>query len=155
MIEKKPTGRKKQELEDCGHAVYRSWCVACVKDRCAGKHIRFELLEKQGRERTQPSLVAFDCVFWTQENADTTLEYENEPSLEEFQEVKIYSGVEVVVRKMKRQGRTVKISAERHTSARITDDIPLLNWIPPFAMRFLNLIRTGLRWNKSVAQFGE
>ena len=52
----------------------------------------------------------------TQEDADAALEYENEPSPEVFQEVKIYSCVEVVVR--------------------ITDDIPLLNWIPHFAMRF-------------------
>ena len=43
---------------------------------------------------------------------------------------------------MKRQSRTFKISAERNTSARITDDIPLLNWIPHFAMRFLTKMRT-------------
>ena len=42
----------------------------------------------------------------------------NEPSPEVFQEVTIYSCVEVVVR--------------------ITDDIPLLNWIAHFARRFLN-----------------
>ena len=34
----------------------------------------------------------------TQENADTTLEYENEQSPEVFQEAKIYSCAEVVVR---------------------------------------------------------
>ena len=38
---------------------------------------------------------------------------------------------------------------------RITDDIPLLNWIPRFAMRFLNKIGTGRRWKKSVVQFEE
>ena len=43
-------------------------------------------------------MISFDCVFLTKENADTTLEYENEPSLEVFQEVTIYSCVEVVVR---------------------------------------------------------
>ena len=76
-------------------------------------------------------MVTFDCVFLTQENADTTLEYENEPSPEVFQEVKIYSCVEGV--------------------ARITDDIPLLNWTPHFAMKKI----TGRRWKKSVARFGE
>ena len=86
----------------------------------------------QGRERTRPSLIAFDCVFLTQENADTTLAYENEPSLEVYhQEAKIYSCVEGVVR--------------------ITDDIPLLKWIPHFAMKMI----TGRRWKKSVAQFGQ
>ena len=45
--------------------------------------------------------------------------------------MKIYSCVEVVVR--------------------ITDDIPLLNWIPHFAMK----LKTGRRWKKSVAQFGD
>ena len=66
----------------------------CVKDRCAGKHLQFEPLEREGRERTKLSMVTFDCVFLSQKNADTTLEYENEPSQEVFQEVKIYSFVE-------------------------------------------------------------
>ena len=38
---------------------------------------------------------------------------------------------------------------------RITDDISLLNWIPHFAMQFLNKMRTGRRWRQSMAQFGE
>ena len=46
------------------------------------------------------------------------------------------------MRKVKRQGGTFKISAERNTSAGITDDIRVLSRIPPFAMRFLNNIRT-------------
>ena len=71
----------------------------------------------------------------TQKNADTTLECENEPTPEVFQEVKIYSCVEAVVR--------------------ITDDIPLLNWIPHFSMRFLNKIRNGCVWKRSIAQFGD
>ena len=58
----------------------------------------------------------------------TKLECENEPSPEVFQEAKIFSCVEAVVR--------------------VTDDIPLLNWIPHFAMK----MRTGRRWKKSVAQ---
>ena len=153
MIQKNPTSREERENEDCGHAVYRSWCVVCAKDRSVEKHLQVELLEEEERERTNPRAV-FDCVFLTQENADTTLEHENEPRPEVFQEVKIYSCVEVVVRKVKRHCRTSKISAERNTSARITDDIPLLNWIPHFAMRFLNKMRTGRRWKKLIAQFG-
>ena len=34
---------------------------------------------------------------------------------------------------------------------RITDDIPLLDWIPHFALK----MRISRRWKKSVAQFGE
>ena len=94
LFQENPTSRKEQEFEDCGHVVCRSGCVACVKDHCARKHFQFELWEKEGRERTKPSLIAFDCVFLTQENADTTLEYENEPSPEVLQEAKISSCVE-------------------------------------------------------------
>ena len=50
VIQKNPTSREEQELEDCGHAVHRSWCVVCVKDRGVGKHHQFELLEKEGRD---------------------------------------------------------------------------------------------------------
>ena len=89
------------------------------------------------RKRTEQSyqMISFDCVFLTKENADTTLEYENEPGLVVFQEVTIYSCVLVVVR--------------------ITDNIPLLNWIPHFARRFLNKMRTGRGWTESIAQFGD
>ena len=38
---------------------------------------------------------------------------------------------------------------------RIKDDIPLLNWIPHFARRFMNKMRTGRGWKESIAQFGE
>ena len=76
-------------------------------------------------------------------NADTTLEHENEPSPEVFQEVMIYSCVEVVVRETRRQCRILRISAEHDTSVRITDDISLLNWIPHFAMQLLNKMRAG------------
>ena len=134
VIQKNLTSREVQELEDCGHAVHRN-CAACVKDRCARKHLQVEPLEKEGRERTKSSWVSFDCIFLTQENADTILECESEPSPEVFQDTKIHSCVLAVVR--------------------ITDDIPLLNWIPRFAMRFLNKMRTGRRWKKSVVQFGE
>ena len=61
-------------------------------------------------------MVPFDRILLC--DADTILEYENEPSLEVLQEVTIYSCVGCV---------------------RITDDIPLLNWISHFAMK----MRTG------------
>ena len=64
------TGNKeKQEPEDCGHAVYRGLCAVCVKGRCVGKHLQVEPLEEEERERTTP-IVAFGCVFLTQENSD-------------------------------------------------------------------------------------
>ena len=94
-------------------------------------HFQVAPLEKEERARTKPSLPSFDCGFLTRENADTTLEYENEPSPEVFQEVTIYSCVEVVVR--------------------ITVDIPLLTWILHYATK----MRTGRGWKKSVAQFGD
>ena len=56
---------------------------------------------------------------------------------------------------MKRQCRIHRISAEHDTSVSITDDISLLNWIPHFAMQFLNNMRTGRRWRKPIAQLGE
>ena len=66
VIQKSPMSGEEQELEDGGHAVHRSWCAACVKDRCAGKHFQVEPLEKEGRERTMSSWVSFDCGFLTQ-----------------------------------------------------------------------------------------
>ena len=65
-----PTSREEQEHEDSGHAVYRSWCAACVEGRGVGGQHRIEPLEQQERERTTP-IVAFDYCFLTQENADT------------------------------------------------------------------------------------
>ena len=50
----------------------------------------------------------------------------------------IYSCVEVAVRETKRQGRFLRMSAERNTSVRITDDTLLLNWILHFAVQFVN-----------------
>ena len=70
MNPKNPTSREKQEHEDSGHAVYRSWCAACVEGRgVCGQH-RIELLEEEERERTTP-IAACDYGFLTQENADT------------------------------------------------------------------------------------
>ena len=70
MNPKNPTGSEKQEHEDSGHAVYRSWCAAYVERRGVGGQHRTELLEEEERERTTP-IVAFDYGFLTQENADT------------------------------------------------------------------------------------
>ena len=65
MILKNPMSRAEQEREDCGHAVYRNWCAACVEARGVGG----QLQEEEERERTTPR-VAFDNVLLTLENAD-------------------------------------------------------------------------------------
>ena len=70
MNPKNPTSREEQEHEDLGHAVYKSWCAACVEGRGVGGQHRIELLDEEERERTTP-IVAFDYGFLTQENADT------------------------------------------------------------------------------------
>ena len=55
MNPKNPTSRD----EDSGHAVYRSWCAACVEVRgVCGQH-RIGLLEDEERARTTP-ILAFD-----------------------------------------------------------------------------------------------
>ena len=36
MNSKNPTRREKQEHEDSGHGVFRSWCAACVEGRGVG-----------------------------------------------------------------------------------------------------------------------
>ena len=66
---KNPLSREKPEHKDSRHAVYRSWCAACVESRGVGGQHRLELLEEEEREGTTP-FVAFDCGFLTQENAD-------------------------------------------------------------------------------------
>ena len=65
---------------------------------------------------------------------------------------------ELVVREVKRQCRTLRISAEQITSVRIADDSPLLSWLTRFAAHVMNnsrvgkdgktseLGRTGRRW---------
>ena len=70
MSPKNPMSREEQEHEDSGQHVYRSWCAACVEGRGVGGHLHVEPLEEEERERTTP-MVAFDCGFLTQENADT------------------------------------------------------------------------------------
>ena len=36
MNPKNPMSREEQEHKDCGRAVYRSWCAACVEGRGVG-----------------------------------------------------------------------------------------------------------------------
>ena len=75
--------------------------------------------------------------------------------------------VEMAVREVKRQCRTLRTSAEQNTSVRVADDSPLLSWLPRFAAQVMNKMtigkdgktsemrRTGRRWRKPMAQFGE
>ena len=75
--------------------------------------------------------------------------------------------VEMAVREVKRQCRTLRISAEHSTSVRIADDSPSLSWLLRHAAQIVNnvrigkdgktseLRRTGRRWRKPMAQFGE
>ena len=48
---------EEQEPEDCGHAVCRSWCAACVEVRGFGRQLEVEPLEKEERKRTTPIAV--------------------------------------------------------------------------------------------------
>ena len=50
--------------------------------------------------------------------------------------------VEMAVRAVKRQCRTFRISAEQNTSVRISDDCPLLSWLPRFAAQVMNNMTT-------------
>ena len=75
--------------------------------------------------------------------------------------------VELAVREVKRQCRTLRISAEQNRSVRIADDSTLLSWLPRFAAQVMNKMRigrdgktsemrrTGRRWRKPMTQFGE
>ena len=80
---------------------------------------------------------------------------ENEPSVNVCQEAMVHSCVEAVVIEIKRHCRILATSAEPDTSVRITDDTSLFNWIPHFAVQFLNKMRTGRRWRKPMVQLGE
>ena len=75
--------------------------------------------------------------------------------------------VEVTVREVKRQCRTLRISGEHNTGVRIADDSPLLSWLLLFAAQVMHkmrigkagktseLKRTSQKWRKPMAQFGE
>ena len=54
--------------------------------------------------------------------------------------------VEMAVREVKRQCRTLRISAEHDTGVRIADDSPLLSWLPRFAAQVMNKMRNWQRW---------
>ena len=204
MNPKNPTSREKQEHEDSGHAVYRSWYAACVEGRGVGGQHRIEILEEEERERTTP-IVAFDYGIPTQENADTfpillcrdsrygqtgatccvrkgpraysisflvgfikdlgfrriILKCDDEPRTKALQAAVIHAcvGVEMIpqtplegdhmangrvemaVREVKRQCRTLRISAEQNTSVRVADDSPLLSWLLRFAAQVINKMR--------------
>ena len=75
--------------------------------------------------------------------------------------------VEMAVREVKRQCRTLRISGEQNTGVRIADDSRLLSQLPRFAANVINKMRIGKdgetsemrqtrrRWRKPMAQFGE
>ena len=75
--------------------------------------------------------------------------------------------VEMAVREVKRQCRTLRVAAEQNPSVRIADDSPSLSWLPRFEAQVMNKMtigkngktsemrRTGRRWRKPRAQFGE
>ena len=48
MNPKNPTSGEKQEHEDSGHAVYRSWCAACVEGGgVGGQHVELNYWKKK------------------------------------------------------------------------------------------------------------
>ena len=51
--------------------------------------------------------------------------------------------VEMSMREVKRQCRTLRISAEQNVSVRIADDSPLLSWLRRFAAQVMNKMRIG------------
>ena len=119
--------------------------------------------------------------------AESFLKVDNEPSTKALQDAVIHAcvgvdkipqgplegdhmannRVELAVRDVKRQCRTLRISAEPNTSVRIGDDSPFLSWLPRFAAQVMNKMRigedgktsemrrTGRRWRKPMAHFGE
>ena len=51
--------------------------------------------------------------------------------------------VGMAVREVKRQCRSLRITAEQNTCVRIADDSPLLSWLPRFAAQVMNKMRIG------------
>ena len=47
----------------------------------------------------------------------------------------------MAVREVKRQKRTLRISAEQNKGVRIADDSPLLSWLLRFAAQVINKMR--------------
>ena len=60
--------------------------------------------------------------------------------------------VEMAVREVKRQCRTLRISGEPNPSVHIADDndSPLLSWLPRFAAQVINKMRIGKDEKKRV-----
>ena len=91
---------------------------------------------------------------------------DNEPSTKSLQDVVIqaFAGAEVVpqdppegdrmangrvemtAREVKRQCRTLWISVEQQTSARVADDSPMLSWLPRFCSTFHEQNEIWCRW---------
>ena len=75
MNPKNQTSRVKQEREDSGHAVCRSWCAACVEGRGVGGQYRSELLDGEERQKrttpidTFPILICRDSRYGHQTGA--------------------------------------------------------------------------------------
>ena len=58
--------------------------------------------------------------------------------------------VGMAVREVKRQCRTLRISAEHYTGVRIADDSPLLSWLPRFCSASYEQNENWQRWKKRV-----
>ena len=56
--------------------------------------------------------------------------------------------VEMAVREVIRQCRTLRSSAEQNTNVRIADQNPLLSWLPRFAALVMNNMRIGKKMEK-------
>ena len=115
------------------------------------------------------------------------LKCDNEPATKAVQEAvcKALTGVEVIlsgppegdhranglvenaVKEIKRFCRTLGIASELKRGERISDDHPVMSWLPRYASQVMNrfkigadrksteMRRSGRHWRKPVAQFGE
>ena len=73
MNPRNPTSREKQEHEDSGHAVYRSWCAACVEGRVgrrrrkrkddSDRSFRLRFSDTGKRRHTFPILICRDSRY--------------------------------------------------------------------------------------------
>ena len=58
-VPKEPTAPERQEHEDSGHVMYRSWCKACRSARSSGSQHRSRDVDPD-EEAQQDPVVAFD-----------------------------------------------------------------------------------------------
>ena len=63
--------------------------------------------------------------------------------------------VEMAVREVKRQCRTLRSSAEQDTCVRFSDVSPLLRWLPRCAAKVMNKMRIGKDGKTSEVKLGE